>query len=132
MNDEKEKPGKILESPEKQETEESGNKDLDEVRIYNEGLFESSTDGMALTDQLGCIKKVNKSFARLLGYEMHELVGKYWAELNPFEDEVCYTSYGEKIIGSSYLETAYQTMENFYNRKGGDLVNSILKERMVY
>ena len=45
MNDEKEKPGKILESPEKQETEESGNKDLDEVRIYNEGLFESSTDG---------------------------------------------------------------------------------------
>ena len=119
MNDEKEQPGKILESPESQETAESGNKDLDEVRIYNEGLFESSTDGMALTDQLGCIKKVNKSFARLLGYEMHELVGKYWAELNPFEDEVCYTSYGEKIIGSSYLETAYKTMENFYNRKGG-------------
>ena len=93
-------------------------KDLDEVRIYNEGIFDSSTDGMALTDELGCIKKVNKSFARLLGYEMHELVGKYWAELNPLEDEVCFTTYGEKIVGSKYLETAYKTLEDFYNREG--------------
>ena len=129
MNDEKGKTGKISEFPKDQEVEDTLGKDLDEVRIYNEGLFDSSTDGMALTDELGCIKKVNKSFARLLGYEMNELVGKYWAELNPLEDEVCFTTYGEKVTGSKYLETAYKTLEGFYNREGGGSGEFYFKRR---
>ena len=84
---------------------------------------------MALTDQLGYIKKVNKSFARLLDYEMHELVGKYWPELSPLEDEECFTDYGENILGSSYLKTVSEALENFYNRAGGGSGEFYLKRR---
>jgi len=105
------------------------NKELDERRIYSESIFDYSADGMVITDEDGNLMKVNKSFAKLLGYEVHELVGKFWPELGPLSDEVGFTSYGEKVDGNSYLEAVFEAMEDFYNKAGGRSIEFYLKRR---
>ncbi len=90
--------------------------DLAENTIYIESIIESSTDGIVVTDTSGFIRRVNRAFARLLGYAAAELVDKHWAELNPLEGKDYHTSYGEAVRGRSYIKELLERMGDLFSK----------------
>ena len=113
---EKKKLEELLEVSKKIEIIERLKQDLTENKLYIESIIESSTDGIVVTDTSGFIKRVNKAFARLLGYSTHELTDKHWAELNPLEGKDYYTHYGEAIRGRSYIKDLLERMGELFSR----------------
>lgn len=90
--------------------------DLEENRIYIESIIESSTDGIVVTDTSGFVKRVNRAFAKLLGYTTADLVDKHWAELNPLEGKDYYTLYGDAIRGRSYIKELLERMGDLFSK----------------
>jgi PAS domain-containing protein len=93
--------------------------DLEQKEIYIESIIESSKDGIIVTDASGYVKRVNNSFAKLVGYQPHELEGKHWAELNPHETKEYRTNYGSKILlDESYIKTLLESMSGLFSEGG--------------
>lgn len=113
---EKRKLEELLEVSKRIEIIERLKQDLTENKMYVESIIESSTDGIVVTDTSGFIRRVNRAFARLLGYETRELVDKHWAELNPLEGKDYYTLYGEAIRGRSYIKGLLERMGELFSR----------------
>ncbi len=113
---EKKKLEQILDVSKKIEIIERLKQDLAENTIYIESIIESSTDGIVVTDTSGFIKRVNRAFARLLGYDTSELVDRHWAELNPLEGKDYYTLYGEAVRGRSYIKELLERMGDLFSK----------------
>ena len=58
-----------------------------EARNFLENIFETTADGIMVTDEQGCIVKINRAIEQMLGYREDELVGKYTSELGPQDEE---------------------------------------------
>jgi PAS domain S-box-containing protein len=91
--------------------------DFDERKVYLDNILESSADGIVTTDAFGFITRVNKAFAKLLGYSSRELEGKNWMEFSPFEEREFYTSCGDIISGTHYIEDSKQQMNDLLNKE---------------
>lgn len=126
---EKEKLKEILETSKNIEIIERLKEDLEENKIYIKSIIESSTDGIIITDTSGFIKRVNKPFEKLSGYQHHELEGKHWAELNPHETKEYPTNYGDKILlDQSYINGLLDSMSGLFS-EGGTYFDAYLIRR---
>lgn len=108
--------------------------DLEEKQSYIDSIIESSVDGILVVDTSGYIKRANKSFAKLLGYQPHQLIGKHTAELAPYEeDKEYFSSYDTKIAGGkvakinlgaaeAILHEQDTYVEFYFGRKDGIIV----------
>jgi len=81
------------------------NNKLKESNQYLSNIIESSLDAIVVSDNGGCITKVNQSFLTLLGYEREEVLGKSMAECSPTEIGIYATSTGETFkVDEAYLD----------------------------
>ncbi len=58
-----------------------------EARNFLQNIFETTADGIMVTDDQGCIVKINRAIEHMLGYSEDELTGKYTTELGPHDEE---------------------------------------------
>ena len=58
-----------------------------EARNFLQNIFETTADGIMVTDHQGCIVKINRAIEHMLGYSEDELAGKYTTELGPHDEE---------------------------------------------
>jgi len=108
---------KLLETSRKIEITERLTEDIEEKRNYIEGILESSKDGITVTDISGVLKKANTAISRLLGYTPHELEGRHWAELFPYEEKEFTTTYGNKISsGGSYAKDVLEKIDALFSK----------------
>ncbi|MBW1839774.1 MAG: PAS domain S-box protein, partial [Deltaproteobacteria bacterium] len=75
--------GILRDITERKKAEEDGK----EARDFLENIFETTADGIMVTDEQGCIVKINRAIEQMLGYREDELVGKYTSELGPQDEE---------------------------------------------
>jgi PAS domain S-box-containing protein len=90
-----------------------------EARDFQEIIFNTSTDGIMLTDRMGCVVRVNRAIEQMLGFREDELIGKYTIELGP-EDEV-HLKIRERMIGDLLEEGHVKNWETVWHRKDGSL-----------
>jgi PAS domain S-box-containing protein len=90
-----------------------------ETRAFLETVFNAWTDGIMITDRIGCIVRINKTIEQMLGYREDELIGKYTIELGP-EDEV-HKTIRERMIGDLLEEGHVNNWETVWYRKDGSL-----------
>ncbi len=62
------------------------NEKLEKTIDYLENIFETSADGIMVTDDQGCIVKINRAIEQMLGFRENELLGKYTSELGPRDE----------------------------------------------
>jgi PAS domain S-box-containing protein len=90
-----------------------------EARNFLENIFETTADGIMVTDEQGCIVKINKAIEQMLGYREDELVGKYTSELGTQDEERVKT---RAIIFEQLFEKGYvKHWETEWYRKDGSL-----------
>ncbi|MBN1138541.1 MAG: GAF domain-containing protein [Anaerolineae bacterium] len=58
-------------------------KDAVQLQAFNESIVQSMTEGIAVQDAQGHFIFVNPAMAALLGYTPDELIGQYWTDLVP-------------------------------------------------
>ncbi len=107
--------GILRDITERKKAEEESN----EARNFLENIFETSADGIMVTDEQGCIVKVNRAIEQMLGYREDELVGKYTTELSPPNEERAKT---RAIMFEQLFEKGYvKHWETEWFRKDGSL-----------
>ncbi|MBN1146043.1 MAG: PAS domain S-box protein [Anaerolineales bacterium] len=57
--------------------------DLRQLKEFNESIVQNMAEGIAVQDESGRFTFVNPAAARLLGYQVHELVGQHWTVVTP-------------------------------------------------
>jgi PAS domain S-box-containing protein len=90
-----------------------------ETRAFLETVFNTSTDGIMVTDRIGCILSVNKAIEQMLGFREDELIGKYTLELGP-EQEV-QQIVRERMIGDLLDKGHVKNWKTLWYRKDGNL-----------
>jgi PAS domain S-box-containing protein len=75
--------GILRDITERKKAEEESN----EARNFLENIFETTVDGIMVTDEQGCIVKINRAIEHMLGFGEDELAGKYTSELGPQDEE---------------------------------------------
>ena len=90
-----------------------------EAKIFLENIFETTADGIMVTDEQGCIIKVNRAVENMLGCPDGELLGKYTSELGPQDEERVKT---RGIMFEQLFEKGYvKHWETEWFRKDGTL-----------
>jgi len=116
---------------------------LKETKDHLDNIIESSLDSIIVSDEIGCISRVNKYFLELFGYRKEEVLGKHTMDLTPMNKEGTYESTtGELIhVGKEYTDNALAVVykfleegtitnwENHYFNKDGKLVS--IEQNMV-
>ena len=90
-----------------------------EARDFLENIFETSADGIMVTDDQGCIVKINRAIEQMLGFRENELVGKYTSELGPRDEE---RAQKRAVMFEQLFEKGYvKHWETEWYRKDGSL-----------
>ena len=90
-----------------------------EARDFLENIFETSADGIMVTDDQGCIVKINRAIEQMLGFRENELVGKYTSELGTQDEERAQT---RAVMFEQLFEKGYvKHWETEWYRKDGSL-----------
>jgi PAS domain S-box-containing protein len=90
-----------------------------ETKTFLETVFNTSTDGIMVTDRIGCIIAINKTIEQMLGFREDELIGKYTLELGP-ENEVHQIA-RERMIGDLLEKGHVKNWKTSWYRKDGSL-----------
>lgn len=89
-------------------------------------IIESSLDGIVAVDSQGYIRRINKSFLKIMGYEEHELAGKHMAELSIREAGTYELTTGDSIvITEEYFHDQAAAIANM-------MAGSEIRNRMSY
>jgi PAS domain S-box-containing protein len=94
--------------------------ELKKTKEFLDNLVESSLDIIMVTDDKGCITRVNKALLDLLGYNKEEVLGKHIAELSIKEKGIYRLSTGESI----------EFNENFFNDQK-ELISKLIEEGKI-
>ena len=94
-------------------------KENKETRAFLETVFDTSTDGIMVTDRIGCIVRINKAVEQMLGFRDVELLGKYTLELGP--DSEVHQIIRERMIGNLLEKGHVKNWKTLWNRKDGSL-----------
>jgi len=79
-------------------------RELHILRSIVDGLFESCREGIVLVDPDGTIRRVNASFAGMLGLRPEQLNGKKSYELGPLLGEFTATTGEQVVLDQSYCD----------------------------
>ena len=90
-----------------------------ETRAFLETVFDTSTDGIMVTDRIGCIVRVNRAVEQMLGFREEELIGKYTLELGP--DSEVHQIIRERMIGNLLEKGHVKDWKTVWHRKDGSL-----------
>ncbi|PWR74364.1 PAS domain S-box protein [Methanospirillum lacunae] len=83
--------------------------------------FRASPDGVVMRDiETGEILEANPSYCRIIGYPLHEIIGKTPVDLDLFESPGYHTIITQKIIQSQLAEHRYELR---VRRKSGELID---------
>ena len=83
--------------------------------------FHASPDGVVMRDiETGEILEANPSYCRIIGYPLHEMIGKTPGDLNLFESPDYHTIITQKIIRSQLAEHRYELR---LRRKSGKFID---------
>ena len=94
-------------------------KENKETRAFLETVFDTSTDGIMVTDRIGCIVRINKAVEQMLGFRDVELLGKYTLELGP--DSEVHQIIRERMIGNLLEKGHVKNWKTVWHRKDGSL-----------
>jgi PAS domain S-box-containing protein len=94
-------------------------KENKETRAFLETVFDTSTDGIMVTDRIGCIVRINKAVEQMLGFREDELLGKYTLELGP--DSEVHQIIRERMIGNLLEKGHVKNWKTLWHRKDGSL-----------
>jgi PAS domain S-box-containing protein len=107
--------GILRDVTERKKAEEESN----EARNFLENIFETTADGIMVTDGQGCIVKVNRAIEHMLGYREDELVGRFTSELAPQNEDRAKT---RAVMFEQLFEKGYvKHWETEWSRKDGSL-----------
>ncbi|MBN2106526.1 MAG: PAS domain S-box protein [Deltaproteobacteria bacterium] len=87
-------------------------------KVFLENVFDTTGDGIYVTDSLGHIIKTNSAFRAFTGYTEEELTGKYAVELLPdgSHDDVSQEGF-DRMFGNGY----FSQYEDVWQKKDGTL-----------
>ena len=87
-----------------------------ENRLNN--IIESSLDGITVSDHMGFITRVNKSFLELIDFEEEEVIGKHIAEFTPYEEGTYESTTGELIeVNEEFLNNVMVIVEKLFKER---------------
>ena len=92
-----------------------------ELKSFWEGIFNTTVDGIIVTDETGTITKVNQAAENMLGYSHDELTGMNTIELRPAGEE--YEQKGLEFIARLLEEGIIKGWERAFVRKDGSLID---------
>ena len=75
-------------------------KDIEQAKAKDEAVLASIGDGMVVVNKEGKVTYVNQAFEKMVGWSMHEVLGKYIVEVVPREDE-----FGEVMLFNERILT---------------------------
>ncbi len=76
--------------------------ELREVKDLNEGIVETISDGIVLTDTNGCITYVNPALAMMLGCRPTEMIGRFWLDfVSPEQRVIAQTADERRMTGQA-------------------------------
>jgi PAS domain S-box-containing protein len=107
--------GILRDITERKKAEEESN----QARNFLENIFETTADGIMVTDEQGCIVKINRAIEQMLGYHEDELAGRYTSELGLQNEERAKTRAAmfEQLFEKGYVKH----WETEWFRKDGSL-----------
>lgn len=89
-----------------------------EAKLFMENVFETTRDGIYVTDSLGRTVMVNQAFSDITGYTQSELIGIEPASLLPEEADIAVTS---QIINAMSNRDDMSLFETKWQRKDGTI-----------
>lgn len=92
-------------------------KDKKEARIYLENVFNTSVDGIIVTDADGTVSMVNQAVENMFGYARDEILGKSTLLLRPEGAE--YEEKGLEFIASLLENGVIRGIERTWQRRDG-------------
>jgi len=108
---------------------------LRETNEYLDNLIESSLDGIIVSDSGGNVRRVNKSFLELIGFEEEALIGKHIMELSVIKEGTYESTTGDLVeLGEKFFNDSMEMSvklfeegkvshwESYYHRKDGKIV----------
>ncbi|MEE8383283.1 MAG: PAS domain S-box protein, partial [Thermodesulfobacteriota bacterium] len=118
---------------------------LKETKDHLDNIIESSLDGIIVSDSVGNVILVNKSFLALVGFEEEEVIGKHIMELSITDMRTYESTTGEMVeINEAFLNTSMEMSvklfeegkvsdwESYYLRKDGIIVPVEMKLSHLY
>ncbi len=91
-----------------------------ETKIFLENVFNTSADGIIVTDPFGTITMVNPAVEDMLGYSTEELIGKNSIELRPEGSE--FEEKGRAFITRLLEDGVIRGIERTWQKKDGSLI----------
>ena len=86
-----------------------------EIKGYLDNIIESSLDGIVVSDNMGYVTKVNKSFLKLIDFEEEEILGKHIMELSITEEGTYESTTGELVeISKEFFYNAMEMTEKLF------------------
>ena len=95
-------------------------KELLESNQFLENVFQTSGDGILVTDDKGCIIRANKSMENILDYPYADIVGKYTFDFASVDEESAKKNKG--VLEDFYEKGFVKNFESNFQKKGGTLV----------
>ena len=94
-------------------------KEFKETKDFLKDVFNTSVDGIMVTDSKGCILRVNGALEQMLGFQKDELIGKYTSELGMQDEE---RKKAREVMFRQLYEKGYvKNWETMWCRKDGSL-----------
>jgi PAS domain S-box-containing protein len=95
--------------------------DKNELQSFWEGIFNTTVDGIIVTDENGSITMINQAAENMLGYSHNELLGMNTLVLRPAGDE--YEKKGAEFIAKLLEQGIIMGWERAFVRKDGSLID---------
>ena len=94
-------------------------KELVSPREFLENIYDTTPDGIMVSDTKGYITRVNRALEKMLGFTQEELIGKHTGEMSPKDEK--HMEIGMKMLTELRAEGCIKNFEAYWSRKDGSL-----------
>jgi two-component system, NtrC family, sensor kinase len=101
----------------KEKEKEEAEREISQLKEFNENIIASLNDGIQIIDELGCITYINRRFEEITGYGREEMIGKHYGVF--IAKEACERFANEMNVGDNeerkvkkVFETTFVTKDN--------------------
>jgi len=86
---------------------------------FLENIYDTTPDGIMVSDNKGYIIRVNRALEKMLGFSQEELIGKHTGEMSPNDEK--HMGIGLKMLTELRAEGFIKNFEAYWSRKDGSL-----------
>ena len=94
-------------------------KELVSPRDFLENIYDTTPDGIMVSDTKGYIIRVNRALEKMLGFTQEEIIGKHTGEMSPDDEQ--HIAIGIKMLTELRAEGCIKNFEAYWSRKDGSL-----------